>query len=253
MAVALDNRVSVGVALERARALGPYFSASTRADGPGWCPASALARPGGDVLSGQLGRIAGETGSTNGRVLAAFLLHRYAWRLAGPLAAVQLEADALPDLGPDAVWIEPDDDPIGVAFAGDWHACGTRFLADLTAHLAPLVAALREQLPLGTRTLWLIAADAFASAFVAAGELLDLEHEAVGRIRSLILDPPGSAFSGGTDFFTVAVRGRPHTVVRRGSCCQSFRVDGQSCSTCPRVPLVEQRRRVTDELSAETV
>ena len=205
------------------------------------------------MLSDQLERIAAETGSTNGRVLAAFLVHRYAWRLAGPLAAVQLETDTLPDLGPGAVWIKPDGDPIGVAFVGDWHACRTRFRADLTAHLEPLIAQLRNRLPLGRRALWLIAADAFASAFVAAGELLDVQDEAVERIRGLILDPRDSAFRGGTGFFTVTVGGRPHTVVRRGSCCQSFRVDGAFCATCPRVPAVEQRRRVAAELGAETV
>jgi hypothetical protein len=160
-----------------------------------------------------------------------------------PLAAVQLEVGALPGLGPEAVWIKPAGDPIGVAFAGDWHASGTRFRAELTAHLEPLIAELRNRLPLGTRALWLIAADAFASAFVAAGELLDLQQEAVERIRSLILDPRDSAFRGNTGFFTVTVADAPHTVVRRGSCCQSFRVDGEFCATCPRVPLVEQRRR----------
>ena len=254
MVVALDNRTCVSAALDRAGEWGSYFSATTGvADEPGWYPASALARSGGDVLSEQLERIAAETASKNGRVLAAFLVHRYAWRLAGPVAAVQLETDALPDLGPEAVWIKPAGDPIGVAFAGDWHACGTQFRADLTAHLEPLIAELRNRLPLGRRALWLIAADAFASAFVAAGELLDLRQEAVERIRSLILDPHDSAFRGKTGFFTVTVAGRAHTVVRRGSCCQSFRVDGEFCATCPRVPLLEQRRRVTAELSAETV
>jgi ferric iron reductase protein FhuF len=266
MAPALVNRASspaVNDALECARRCGPYFSAEAgRPNGPAWLPASALARPNGPPLSDQLARIHGETRTTDRRVLGAYFIHRYAWRIAGPVASVYLAADALPDVDPDAVFLDVADDPIGIAFAGRWSivgdgpgARGTQeagFSETLTAHFAPLIAALRERVPLGERTLWAIAADAFASAFVAAGEFLEREGEAVERVRGLILDVPGTAFRSGTDFFTVDVGGRSHTVVRRGSCCQSFRLDGELCSTCPRVPAAEQRRRAAREIGTQS-
>jgi ferric iron reductase protein FhuF len=245
----------VSEALERSRGCGPWFAADDLRGLPaGWMHARVLAEPGSEVLSAQLERIAVETGTANGRVLAGFFVHRYAWRLAAPAAYVHLATGALPDVGADAVCLDAAGDPIGIGFAGGWRGTSpeteTWFRASLTAHFAPLIGTLRARLPLGRRAMWVIAADAWASAFVAAGEQLGCEREAVTRVRRLLLDPPGTAFRGRTSFFTLAVDGRDHTVVRRGSCCQSFRVDGELCSTCPRVPVPEQEHRVRAELAA---
>jgi hypothetical protein len=249
-------------ALEQAGVWGSYFAAFTELpEEPGWAPAVTLASSRSRALDEQLQRIADETCSRNGRVLSAFVVHRYAWRLAAPAASVYLAADALPDVGRYAVWLKPDADPLGIAYTGVWGSLRdgtfvnradleTWFRTQLTDHLAPLVAELRSRLPLGERAMWVIAADACASAFLAAGEQLDDEARAVARIRSLLLDPPGTAFGGRTSFFTIDLDGRTRTVVRRGSCCQSFRVDGAFCSTCPRVPETEQRSRVYDELTS---
>jgi ferric iron reductase protein FhuF len=254
VAVPLESS-AVGEALERARGLGPWFAAEELPRRrSGWVAASVLAEPGPEPLSAQLARVEHETGTANGRVLAGFFVHRYAWRLAAPTAFVHLATGALPDVGADAVHVDPAADPIGIGFTGGWRVATneveTWFRTSLTAHFAPLIGTLRTRLPLGRRAMWVIAADAWASAYVSAGEQLGCEAEAVARVRRLILDPPGTAFRGRTGFFAVDVHGRAHTVVRRGSCCQSFRVDGELCSTCPRVPEAEQENRVRAELAA---
>jgi hypothetical protein len=264
MAGNANTKIAVGEIerqLEAAAAFGSYFEAlPTAPDETGWISAASLAAPGSPALAALLARIEHETGSSNGRVLSAFLVHRHAWRIAAPAAAVYLAADLLPDLAPDAVWLKPADEPPGVAYSGVWgigngsvarrEAMETWFRNGLIAHLAPLIAELRAALPLGRRAMWLIAADACASAFLAAGEQLGRERQAVARIRSALLDPPGTPFRGRTAFFTLTVDGRRRTVVRRGSCCQSFRIDDVLCSTCPRVPEREQRKRVREELLA---
>jgi FhuF-like iron-sulfur protein len=238
---------AVGEALERARECGAWFAAEELAGlRPGWARASSLAAPGSALLSAQLAGIADETGTANGRVLAGFFVHRYAWRLAAPTAFVHLSTGALPDVASGSVHLDGAADPIGVGFAGVWRAGSRSTDAWFNARLAEL----RARLPLGRRAMWVIAADAWASAFVSAGELLGCEPEAVLRVRRLLLDPPGTAFRGRTGFFTLEADGRTHTVVRRGSCCQSFRVDGELCSTCPRVPVPEQERRVRADLAA---
>jgi len=254
--------LEIDLLLERAAAFGSYFSAlAALPDEPGWVPSAALAEPESPALSVLLDRIEAETGSANGRMLSAFLVHRYAWRLAAPAAAVYLAADTLPDLAADAVWLNPAAEPIDVAYTSRWGAIRdgsfasrteleTWFRQGFAAHLAPLVAQLRARLPLGERAMWVIAADACAAAFLAAGELLGDERRAVARFRSAILDPPDSRFRSRMSFFTVRVDGTPRTVLRRGSCCQSFRIDDEFCSTCPRVPVREQRGRVLAELHA---
>jgi ferric iron reductase protein FhuF len=251
--VTSDTR-PLAAALERACALGEYFSAEL---GP---PDAGSLRVGEipSVLPEQLRRGAEALGTDDRRIAAAMFAWRYAWRLAAPAIACHLTSGRAPDVGPEnvAVGFDETGTPLQPVFLSSRHAAAAEghevlpwLRAGLEAHLTPVFAALHACSPLGARAPWALAADGCAMAFLLVGKELDEEGRAC-REAEAFLAGTGSLRSRAS-FFTLEHGGRRETFIRRASCCLFYHLPGETyCVECPLLSEAERERACRTAMEA---
>jgi ferric iron reductase protein FhuF len=221
----------------------------------------------------------GRTAGTDERAVAASLLCQ-AWAVSVTRAGMAhlVGARRMPDLSAGNTVIVVDDDgrPAGAspltprfaALATDRAAATDRWaeiVADDDAlfawtraclfdgHLAALVDALHDLVPIGQRLLWGNVAAATAGAFArlsasapASGDADRLMEEA-----HRLLDAPGSPTEGLVELFPVPHGGGARLFVRRQTCCLRYRLPDAppTCLSCRLVPEPERRRRIALRLA----
>lgn len=225
-------------ALATVAELGPFFAVAT---GPtelsGLRPIAELYTDPGP-LRARLAHVRTVLGS-DARTAASITFQGLAARvLSAPLAAAML-CDTVPQLTPDVLHFAVTDDkpwplwcaePAGVAVPDVDDAA--RALADLllAAHLAPLVAAVRAQVPVAPRLLW-----GNVASSVAAGKRLVTAHrpEVARRAAAIAARLLQTGPLRGTG--VLLAPGPPDRVwtFRRRSCCLYYRVPGGGlCGDC---------------------
>lgn len=219
--------------------LGPFFAVSTDPAedvDPTWRPLRELygqERP----LRDRIAHVRRTLGSDE-RVAASIALQGLAALLvSAPLAAVVLHG-VLPDLdadrlhwrpsgsGPWRLWCDgPTGRPLDEPDAAD--ALAT---ALLDGHLAPLVVAVRAQVPVSERLLWGNVASSVAGAKRMVGVERPSAAERAARVAARLLDTGALAGSGERHEPTPPDRG---WTFRRRSCCLYYRIEGGGlCGDC---------------------
>ena len=121
-------------------------------------------------------------------------------------------------------------------------------------HLAILVDALGDLVPVGRRLLWGNVAAATAGAFapLAAAEMPTADRAALMlRDARRLLDEPGSPTEGLAEVFPVNHDGAVRLFVRRQTCCLRYRLPDAppTCLSCRLMPESERRRRIALKLA----
>jgi hypothetical protein len=242
-------------------------------DEPGWHRAADLVGDPGALEAAAAAVAGGFPGAAQAApgvartVGAAVLLDWWSWSVAVLGAGALADAGRVPSLAPEDVALRLTDATVtGVAALSPVVHCrpgdpaatdpGARVVGDLervlvdglTAHLAPLHAALRAGgsplLRRGRRALWGHVADGIARALRSQGEQADdLERHLALAARLLALPSPAwgdAAFRRLRD-----ASGREHLTRVRTSCCLYYRLPGApACLTCPRVGDAERAERL---------
>ncbi|MFE2353536.1 (2Fe-2S)-binding protein [Streptomyces parvulus] len=186
-----------------------------------------------DPLDHRVRRVAGALSAPEARVAASVAQQGLAARLWSVALACAALTGRIPDLAPELLRWDPDataPDDLWLAEVRSARPADTTALADvvLTAHLAPLTAAVHRRYGVATGLLWGNA----ASALAGAGRELDRwarRHgrtdtaERAGELTAALLAHPLIA---GTGTLT-------GTAFRRRSCCLYYRVPGAGvCGDC---------------------
>lgn len=261
----LASKPSIAATLARVSALDEWLAAEfIPAVGPGWIDPTRL-RP---HLPDLLERIGNRWNTDDRRVEAAFFMHSYSWRIAGPATACYLAERRVPELaakhmavrfdtegtaGPPAFrsprFAGPPGDCQSDVTCGDAAELLLRLKHGLEAHLALTVEALQGHAPLGTRALWALAADAAATAFLLAGAKLGDQERARAEAEAFFVLRSSPLRTKAT-FLQLEHAGRREVFLRRGSCCLIYRLAGHEyCATCPLIPLDETERRLREYLA----
>lgn len=234
-------------------------------DEPGWVRA-ADAVGDGEFLGKTLSRIERERGTDSRAFSGTAVLRDVLWRTLAPAVAAFLTERRLPDLRaantalrfgetglaeglafgkprfialpgdrdaghPDAV-ILPSEDAVFAWMSG----------ALAEGYLAELVPALRGlRVRRGTRTLWSVAADVCAEAFMFVGQELGRGEEACALGRRLLGVLP---ISGPTNYFVFEYDGGSMLTRVRNTCCLYYKLGSGACFTCPRTSDEERSRRL---------
>jgi ferric iron reductase protein FhuF len=221
-------------------ALGPFFTVATDpAEGvdPSWRPVRDLLA-GGEPLRDRIAHVRRTLGSDE-RVAASIAFQGLAAALvSAPYAAAVLH-EVLPRLTPQALHWRPSaggplrlwcDAPDAVAVPDVYDAAAALATALLDGHLAPLVAAVRAQVPVAERLLWGNAASALAGAKRLVGMQRPEAAERAAAVAQRLLAVGPLAGSGellppkGPDRYWS---------FRRRSCCLYYRVPGGGlCEDC---------------------
>jgi hypothetical protein len=249
----------------------------TMADGaPGWTTRDDLLAADGALLDDLLGRLAAAYGTTRRSVAARFFLDGYAWSLVGIGVGTLVACDRVPDLaaGNVAARFDPDGSTEQLALRDARFAClpsdagaflpGAAVVADrdglrrcfrdgLVAHLAPLVAALRDRSSLPERSLWLGVADHCVRVYLRSAMavdpdacLADCETEAAALVQA-----PDSPLRGPTGVLWIEHGGRRQPWIKRAACCLGYHVpDHGRCDHCPAYRLPERVARIRAGLDA---
>jgi hypothetical protein len=227
--------------------------------GDGWVSSADLAA-GGPALEAQLAWEAGRVRADYGQdarpdVVAAFLLHRFAWPAAVLFTLPYFLLRRVPWLAPEDVAFLREEGRVtvraGTAFsclpddpaAGDPRA---RVVPDEEAlrdavrqaaadHLGPVLAGFGSRLRRGRRALWGMATDELTESLWYVGHLLGEEERAVAEAGLLL--PGGTApFPGSAAFRELAgPAGEALRTRDRVSCCMFYTLRPQdTCVTCPR-------------------
>ena len=214
----------------------------------GWRSAAELLDP--THLESALEAMHGRWSTPDRRVDGAFLTGHYAWFLGLAAAGPWFADEVLLDLHPEAIAFHDAGGGLdAVAVDGDRpvRPATLEALADgLERHTDALVAAMRAATPLGERAIRALAGDGLAGALQWAGQAAGTETRALDTARS-ILARPAWRWRGG---FVMVEDGTDRACVQeRGSCCLSYRLDGDDrCDTCPLRPPEDRRARVVASL-----
>jgi ferric iron reductase protein FhuF len=235
-------------------------------DGPGWHPATALAR-GGPALDGALSAFRAALGTPRADVAASLWLEAYVAALAGPAVALLVLDARLPDLDAAQVAVRLDEearpdrialvegrflaladdpaaaDPRAVAL-GDDAALASVLHAALVAHLGPLVRALQDRSGRPGRALWRSATDVVAGAFLFGGEVLGLREAGMAWGRRVVGGP--APLHGPPGYEVQVHHGIALPMRVREGCCLGWRVPGaRTCTTCPLTTDAERAGRLS--------
>ncbi|MFF8781522.1 (2Fe-2S)-binding protein [Streptomyces sp. NPDC015140] len=193
-------------------------------------------RPGdrlADPLAHRVRRVADALRAPEARVAASVAQQGLAARLWSVALACAAFTGRVPDLAPDLLCWDPDataPDDLWLAGVRSARPADTAALADvvLTAHLAPLTAAVHDRYGVAAGLLWGNA----ASALAGAGRELDRwarrhgHADAAGRAGALTAGLLAHPLLAGTGTLT-------GTAFRRRSCCLYYRVPGAGvCGDC---------------------
>lgn len=236
---------------------------------PGWTTAADLTGTNEEHL-GELLRLVGRQYATGDRAVAGTLFLRgYLWRILVPSVAALLTERRLPDLGPENVALSFDErgaaaglafghrfavlegDP-GAASSGATVLAGEGEMLELVGeglargHLPGLFSALRRYgVRRAERALWGVSADILAEAFTWAGSALGRDGEARDFAERALDGSPH--LPGKTNFFVLEQDGVSEWTRTRNACCLYYKISGEVCSTCPRIPKRERPRRPVTE------
>jgi hypothetical protein len=241
-------------------------------DESGWTLAADLAG-GGNLLAEAISRLGREYGTDNVAYVGTSLLRGCLWRILTPAVAAFLTERRLPDLRAANVALRFDESGFatGLAFVGARFAAlpddpdaghpdamvlpsedallGELRVAIVEGQLSALIPALRGlRVRRGTRTLWRVAVDVCAEAFMSVGQDLGRESEALGCAGRLLGGPP--PLCGPTNYFALEHGGESMITRVRNSCCLYYRVGDGPCFTCPRVSNEERLRRLEEAASS---
>ena len=273
-APASPDDAALAQTLAAARAhFGGYDVLGTRLGAPAdWLPATELVRP-GPALDDLLAKATAATGSTRADIGATLLAEGYAFALALRAVGTLLFGTRIPAMAPGVVRLEfaPGDATIiGVAYAGgafgvtgdpcagdpslvvlpDEDALLAQLLAELEAHLEPLLAALSATTGRPARALWRSAGDRLGGAFLWLGEVIGMRERAweLGT-RCMQGDGP---LAVGAGFRVLEHAGIAEPTRNRRSCCLIYRVPGNdTCFTCPLTSEAVRRERLAARAASE--
>jgi hypothetical protein len=194
--------------------------------GPEWTSIAALAA-GGPVLESRLA--AQHRLALPERTRHAWFVEKVAWYVAAVAGDGLLKRGRLPPLDGDAIWLRFDAEgmPEGIETAGAGavgrcDALGGALVGVLEGPIRALVA----RGPARARSLWRHAADRVADGLLWSAE--ECGDPAAGRALALAAAAPGTPLA-------IPLRFDGTGRLRRVSCCQSYRLDGEpTCDNCPR-------------------
>ncbi|CCH30461.1 (2Fe-2S)-binding protein [Actinosynnema sp. NPDC047251] len=211
--------------LRQIRGLSPFFALdvgrpASDADGGGWRSGDDLAD--GAVLSGALRAIGERYRTGEARVSASLFFLGYTARLLSPTVAAHAVGGVAPDIRPANVWWHYGPDGmrvrIGEPVAG----------VSISASLEPVVAAIRDVVPVARGLLWGNAASSIAGALRTVSLSGTASAEQCVALGERLLDEPPLRGSG--DFIPFP----GEVAFRRRSCCLYYRLDGGgTCGDCP--------------------
>lgn len=269
-------RPALAETLHRLRERTPYLGVRLgQPEGPGWLRATDLTADDSPHLPRLMAGIGAAHGTARRDVPASFFFHGYSWLLAAVGVGAYLTDRRVPWLAPAAVMVRfgdeghaaelalladrftvlPTDPAAGhpaATVVADEDGLRDAMRAEIEAHLAPLVDAVRAQAPLGRRALWLAAADNCAWSVVhhAAG---DADGAGCRAEVAALTQAARSPLRGRTRVLEVAWNERRERFVARGSCCLSYKLaEGAHCANCPLLPPEEQERRLRADLAEAT-
>jgi ferric iron reductase protein FhuF len=260
------THASLAETFERLTVLDPFLGAVVRDlgdDSSGWTVADVAAH-----LEDAFEAIGRAWNTTDRRVQAAFFVNDYTWRLAAPAIASFLLARRVPALDHVSVRMALDRDgafipPVfrSTAYAGILGDAGAAPILDedgllrllrrrLEEHLGPVVSEVRRAAPLGVRAQWALIGDACGSSFLHAGEAVgDVVEARRAAERFLSLD--GEPLQAKQRFFILRHDGRSETFMVRGSCCLSYKIEGNAyCATCPFTSDGDRMRQLRDWMAS---
>ncbi|WP_375056142.1 (2Fe-2S)-binding protein [Zobellella sp. DQSA1] len=249
---------------------------SAGAAGPDWTPAAALMTPGSKLLEGWLEHEGSHYPDTDLKTRCAFLLGRYAWYLALPLAGLLL-GGRLPGFGPAQLALKMEeyswrhDGREGTArrlllrFCAPYPAdagedAERRLRLGLEAHLAPLVSLLHRRSGLPERGLWCLVADSVAQAFLHAGQRLGCEARAKALALAVLKTPDSPLYNRKTGFIDIALPDPDHpgrelarrSFRTRAGCCRFYTTrGGHYCTTCVREHPENRDRRLREFIQVQ--
>ncbi|ACU36155.1 (2Fe-2S)-binding protein [Actinosynnema mirum] len=215
-------------ALREIRVISPFFALDVGRPDHTWHPGAALLD--GTGLPAALDAIAARYRTAERRVAGSLFFLAHTARLLSPVTAASALGLPVPDVRPENLWWRYDPDGLRVRLAEPVAATG-----DLTAALAPVVAAVRAASGVAEGLLWGNAASNVA-----------------GALRTLARTPPPRR---PVDAETCVAKGREllaagkladtgdfidfpgEVAFRRRSCCLYYRVaGGGTCGDCPLPP-----------------
>ncbi|MGR7922823.1 (2Fe-2S)-binding protein [Zobellella denitrificans] len=239
---------------------------------PGWTPAGALMTPGSALLEGWLEHEGSHYPDTDLKTRCAFLLGRYAWYLALPLAGLRLLGGRLPGFGPAQLALKMEEyqwrhqDQEGTAhrlllrFADGYPADAgeeteRRLRHGLEEHMTPLVSLLHRRCGLPERGLWCLVADSVALAFLHAGQRLGCEARARALALAVLKEPGSPLYNRKTGFVDIVLPDPDHpgrepvrrSFRTRAGCCRYYTTQGgRYCATCVREHPENRDRRLRE-------
>ena len=229
--------MDVRAGLDDVAGLGPFFAVDTRPPtGPGWRPLVDLH---GDpaVLQIRFAQVRAVLGDVDDRVVASITFQGLAARLLSPPVATAAVHGVAPLLDPESVrfrtseqspWPVSWPEPRGVPAPDPADAAALLAGSLVDGVLAPLVAAVRAQVPVAERLLWGNVASSAAAAARLAGEGRPAAAPRAGALAAHLLRTGPLA---GTGDLRPAPGGR--WTFRRRSCCLFYRVPGGGlCGDC---------------------
>jgi ferric iron reductase protein FhuF len=232
----------IEAAIRRAGERNPLLGTETGGSGQ---PSVRLTGPDGAAAAGELvDAVAGWLGIAERRVAGSLVVLGYAARLVGPAVAVLLRDGILLDLRPERT--RYDFRPgrgfrLTLIEAAGWHGPHATLVdavaAQLTEHLAPVLAAVREAAPVAQGLLWGNVASGIAGALrsVVRDQAAD-PRDCLALGEALLGHGP---LAGSGDFTPLGADLR----FVRHSCCLYYRLDGAgTCGDCPLPPTIALSR-----------
>ncbi|MEU4806843.1 (2Fe-2S)-binding protein [Actinosynnema sp. NPDC023587] len=224
----MSDYSSVLSTLRQVRGLSPFFALDVGrpapgADEGGWRTGEDLL--GGAVLPDTLRSIGERYRTDEARVSASLFFLGYTARLLCPTVAAHAVDGVAPDIRPGNVWwhFGPD----GMRVRIDEPVPGV----SISESLEPVVAAIREVVPVARGLLWGNAASSIAGALRTVSRSGTASAEQCVALGERLLGEPPLRDSG--DFLPST----GEVAFRRRSCCLYYRLDGGgTCGDCPLPP-----------------
>jgi ferric iron reductase protein FhuF len=256
--VAADDG-EVASALRAVGDINPLFAIETMLDDDpsGWRPAIALHRDADEEIAGLVAAIGDWLGTTERRVAASMVVLGYSARLLAPAVATLLRDSLLLSVGPGEVWWRYSPETgfrLCLPVPSGWHlregVPPDRLAEDwfhdvVDRHLRPLVASVRQVVPVAVGLLW----GNVASSLAGALRMLTL----TGTVSLPAVDATGRMLLG-----RPPLRGAGELVLRGGqvffvrhSCCLYYRLPGGGlCADCVLLDPAERERQWAQALVA---
>ena len=211
--------------LRQVRGISPFFALDvgrpeTGAAEDEWRSGDALLD--GSALPGTLRVIAQRYRTGEARVAASLFFLSYTARLLCPTVAAHAVGGVVPDIRPGNLWWHYGPDGLRVRIAEPVAGVG------IAESLEPVVAAVRDLVPVARGLLWGNAASSIAGALrtVSRSGIASAE-DCLALGGRLLGEPP---FRGSGDFLPFP----GEVAFRRRSCCLYYRLDGGgTCGDCP--------------------